>query len=182
MDRRSVSRFVLVNLFSVTAEGTGIALGDPDSCALLTDSTIKCLGYNVYGQLGDGTITTRTTPFVVDGLPCDASTAPSDGTAGDCTNSLARIDVSKNRKVASVVRDPRTARRSAPNSDADLETRGFSAKRRPHVSERVFRPPRVPGTPHVLRVAVSKGGACAKKTQRHQTSCFESVLPSQSVM
>jgi hypothetical protein len=62
------------------------------------------------------------------------------------------------------IREPRGVTRRT--SDVDLETRGFSAKRRPHVSERVFRPPRVPGTPRVLRVAVSKGGGRAKKTHR----------------
>ena len=62
------------------------------------------------------------------------------------------------------IREPRGVTRRT--SDVDLETRGFSAKRRPHVSERVFRPPRVPGTPRALRVAVSKGGGRAKKTHR----------------
>jgi hypothetical protein len=62
------------------------------------------------------------------------------------------------------IREPRGVTRRT--SDVDLETRGFSAKRRPHVSERVFRPPRVPGTSRALRVAVSKGGGRAKKTHR----------------
>jgi hypothetical protein len=43
-------------------------------------------------------------------------------------------------------------------SDADLETRDFSSKRRPRVSEHVSRPPRVSGTKRALRVAVSNAG------------------------
>ena len=74
--------------------------------------------------------------------------------------------VSKDRKVGTVDRAPRTAGVTRRTSDFDLETRGFSAKQRPHVSEPVFRPPRVPGTPRALRVAVSKGGGRAKKTHR----------------
>jgi alpha-tubulin suppressor-like RCC1 family protein len=39
------------------------------SCALLSDGTARCWGYNVsYGMLGDGTTTTRNLPVVVSGL------------------------------------------------------------------------------------------------------------------
>jgi len=38
------------------------------ACALLTDGTVKCWGYNGYGQLGDGTKTTQNTPVQVSGL------------------------------------------------------------------------------------------------------------------
>ncbi|MGB1585409.1 MAG: RCC1 domain-containing protein, partial [Candidatus Thalassarchaeaceae archaeon] len=38
-----------------------ISLGG-HSCAILDDATISCWGYNVYGQLGDGTTTHRSTP------------------------------------------------------------------------------------------------------------------------
>jgi len=39
------------------------------SCALLTDSTVKCWGGNGYGQLGDGTTTVRWTPlYYVSGI------------------------------------------------------------------------------------------------------------------
>ena len=52
------------------------------------------------------------------------------------------------------IREPRGVTRQT--SDVDIETRGFSAKQRPYVSERVFRPPREPGTPRVLRIVVSR--------------------------
>ena len=37
-------------------------------CALLSDGTVKCWGYNGYGQLGDGTKTSRKTPIQVSTL------------------------------------------------------------------------------------------------------------------
>ncbi len=42
-----------------------MAAGYAHGCGLLTDGTAKCWGYNVYGQLGNGTTTTSTTPVAV---------------------------------------------------------------------------------------------------------------------
>jgi len=36
-----------------------------NTCALLTDNSVKCWGGNTYGQLGDGTMTNRTAPVDV---------------------------------------------------------------------------------------------------------------------
>jgi len=54
---------------------TSIALGGSHSCAVLTDSTVKCWGYNYNGQLGDGTTTDRTTPVEVSGITTAANAA-----------------------------------------------------------------------------------------------------------
>ena len=41
---------------------TQLDAGDYHSCAVVTSGAIKCWGYNVYGQLGDGTRTDRGAP------------------------------------------------------------------------------------------------------------------------
>ena len=45
-----------------------ITAGGHHTCALLSDSTVKCWGMNIYGQLGDGTTTERTSPVSVQSL------------------------------------------------------------------------------------------------------------------
>jgi alpha-tubulin suppressor-like RCC1 family protein len=39
-----------------------VVVGQSASCARLTDGTARCWGLNNFGQLGDGTMTTRATP------------------------------------------------------------------------------------------------------------------------
>ena len=42
-----------------------IELGDRDSCALVSDGSVKCWGLNSLGQLGDGTINNRNIPVTM---------------------------------------------------------------------------------------------------------------------
>jgi alpha-tubulin suppressor-like RCC1 family protein len=53
---------------TVTVVGSPIVGGAYHTCALKSDSTVNCWGYNVYGQLGDGTTTQRLSPTSVPGL------------------------------------------------------------------------------------------------------------------
>ena len=54
----------------VSALGTGVAqvaAGGTHTCAVKTDGSLWCWGYNAYGQLGDGTTTGRVVPTLVAG-------------------------------------------------------------------------------------------------------------------
>jgi alpha-tubulin suppressor-like RCC1 family protein len=66
---------LLVALLSLSVEGASIALGWYHSCALISDGKVKCLGLNVYGQLGGGSTTDSTTPVEVSNITTATSIA-----------------------------------------------------------------------------------------------------------
>jgi alpha-tubulin suppressor-like RCC1 family protein len=53
----------LCNLYYVQITG-----GNNHTCALASDGRVRCWGYNVYGQLGDGSTTNYSFPVLVEGL------------------------------------------------------------------------------------------------------------------
>jgi alpha-tubulin suppressor-like RCC1 family protein len=78
---------IQTNLVAVTAQGSStelltdtvaVSAGENHSCALKTGGSVVCWGDNQYGQLGDGTTTTRTVSAVVSSLT-DAVTLTTGG-------------------------------------------------------------------------------------------------------
>ena len=60
---------------------TAIAAGLENTCALLSDGTVRCWGWNEDGDLGDGTQMISSTPMVVFGLSGASAIAMTDQTA-----------------------------------------------------------------------------------------------------
>jgi len=72
-DNTSTDRFTPVQVLGVSGSGylTNIFQidgGFDHTCALQTDGTVYCWGYNRYGRLGDNTTTNRPTPVQVLGV------------------------------------------------------------------------------------------------------------------
>jgi alpha-tubulin suppressor-like RCC1 family protein len=59
---------VVVSGISGSTRATQIAGGGHHTCALISDGTMRCWGYNAFGQLGNGTSTDSSTPVVVSGV------------------------------------------------------------------------------------------------------------------
>lgn len=66
-DGTTTNRSTPVVVSSIST-ATQAAAGDLHSLVLLSDGTIRALGYNGLGQLGDGTTTNRTSPVTVSGI------------------------------------------------------------------------------------------------------------------
>ena len=63
-DGTMISRNIptLTSALNSSFNAISISTGEQHTCALLEDGSVNCWGYNAYGQLGDGTTNTRSTP------------------------------------------------------------------------------------------------------------------------
>jgi alpha-tubulin suppressor-like RCC1 family protein/sugar lactone lactonase YvrE len=69
-DGTTTMRLTPVAASGLSSGAVTLAAGDGDShtCAVMGDGTLRCWGANTDGQLGDGTIVSRSTPVPVSGL------------------------------------------------------------------------------------------------------------------
>ena len=63
---QSISKTPVV--VSGIANGASVVGGGGHTCAVLNSGRVKCWGFNQFGQVGDSTRTTRSTPITVNGL------------------------------------------------------------------------------------------------------------------
>jgi alpha-tubulin suppressor-like RCC1 family protein len=68
-DGTTVWRTTPVRVKGLTGVVQASTDGNAHTCALVSGGTVQCWGYNVSGQVGDGTTTDRYLPVAVQGLP-----------------------------------------------------------------------------------------------------------------
>ncbi len=67
-DGTTINRDTAVDVTGLTSGVAAVTVGGSHTCALTVAGGVKCWGYNVTGQLGDGTFDQRTSPVDVTGL------------------------------------------------------------------------------------------------------------------
>ena len=67
-DNTTTQRRAPVDVNGLASGVASLSSGGAHTCALTADSGAKCWGYNLYGQVGDGSTTQRKTPADVSGL------------------------------------------------------------------------------------------------------------------
>ena len=77
----ATNSFVPVDVSGMTSGIAAIAVSGSHSCAITTTGTVKCWGYNRYGQLGNGSYTDSSVPVSATGLSSPAMAISASGTS-----------------------------------------------------------------------------------------------------
>ena len=89
----SSSSVAVTGIDGITNIATAVAAGGSHSCAVLSDGTVRCWGWNGKGQLGNGTLTQSPTPVAVNGI--DGINNIATAVAAGGSHSCARLSTGK---------------------------------------------------------------------------------------
>ncbi len=120
-DGTQTTRTTPTAVIGLSSSAEAVAAGMDHTCALTTDGGVVCWGDNYYGQLGDGTTTTRSTPTPVSGLSSGVTILAA-GWFHTCAMTTSGGVVCWGRNTDGQLGDGTTTTRTTPTAVSGLST------------------------------------------------------------